>query len=99
MCTDNKNPKIEKKFIIQDYEENKILFNEDNQDINILNKVAWEVFSLLNGKHSIEDISIILHKKYINQDLEMIKADVNEILLQFKEMGFFDIVSEQVCEE
>ena len=78
MYTYSKSLKIIKRFIVEDYEGSKILFNEDNQDINILNKVAWEVFSLLDGDHSIEDIFVILHNKYVDQNLEDIKSDVND---------------------
>ena len=91
----SKSLKIIKRFIVEDYEGSKILFNEDNQDINILNKVAWEVFSLLDGDHSIEDIFVILHNKYVDQNLEDIKSDVNDILLKFESLGFFDDPSHQ----
>lgn len=83
--------KILKDYIIQDYEDNKIIFDPDTSEVTILNNSAWIIFSSIRDK-SVEDIIELLAQYYPSEKDEVLKNDVLETVDQLRELGliFYD---------
>lgn len=78
--------KIHKEYIIQEYEDNKIILDPDTSEITILNDSAWIIFSNIVNAKEVEDIIKLFAQGYPDEEYEVIKGDVLETVDRLKEL-------------
>ena len=62
------------------------ILNEETNAIYILNQVGAEIYNLLDGKHSFDEIVTYIFQRY-EADEEKVKADALNILQELYELG------------
>jgi hypothetical protein len=62
------------------------ILNEETNAIYILNQVGAEIYSLLDGKHSFDEIVAYILQRY-EADEEKVKADALNILQELHGLG------------
>ena len=62
------------------------ILNEETNAIYILNQVGAEIYSLLDGKHSFDEIVAYIFQRY-EADEEKVKSDALNVLQELQELG------------
>ena len=92
MIVKEKDSKIEetkwarkKKYMTHLLDEELVILDEESKVIHVLNKVGTEIYNLLDGKRSFEDIISYLMVRY-EVDEETLRKDVATILKKFRDL-------------
>ncbi len=70
-------------------EDDALLFNPETGQIKLLNYTSIAIWEICDGKHSLDDIIVILKKEFQDTDEEVdFRQDVEEFLNQADKLGF-----------
>jgi hypothetical protein len=76
--------------IEQELDNEMILSNPDSGDIHILNETAKLVWVLIDGKHNMDAIEQIIKERFLTNNINNVKEDLERILSELKNKGLLD---------
>ncbi|MGN9167103.1 PqqD family protein [Paenibacillus jamilae] len=62
-----------------------------NNDVYLLDEVAYKIWSLLDGERTVGEIAVAIAEEY-KADKETVFKDVNEFIQELKNVDFVEVV-------
>ncbi len=67
-----------------------MIYHEDHDTVHVLNETAALIWSLLDGRHTIDDLQCEVRKKFFVEDERDISGDVERAVKELRRQGLLE---------